>query len=109
MAHGLRGDEVARREWLAVVAALRGLDDPTAAMRGNGYGELFEAIVQLNQGHKDEALALLTVHAGGQPNWYDQLLHEWRLALHAEANDDPAPTSEVGARVRELCRRLISS
>jgi len=108
MAHALRGDEAARREWLAVVAALRGLDDPTAAMRGNGYGELVDAVVQLHQGHNDEALALLSVHAA-QPNWYDQLLHEWRLAMHAEATGDPTTTGEVSTRVRELCRRLISS
>jgi tetratricopeptide (TPR) repeat protein len=109
MVQGLRSDETARREWLAVVAALRGLDDPTAAMRGNGYGELLDAIVQLQQGHKDEALALLTVPADAQPNAYDQLLHEWRLALRAEATGVQTATGEVGARVRELCRRLISS
>ena len=109
MVQGLRSDEAARREWLAVVAALRGLDDPTAAMRGNGYGELLDAIVQLQQGHKDEALALLTVPADAHPNAYDQLLHEWRLALRAEATGVQTTTGEVGARVRELCRRLISS
>jgi hypothetical protein len=78
-------------------------------MRGNGYGELLDAVVQLNQGHKDEALALLTVHAGAQPNSYDQLLHEWRSALRAEATGEHTTTGAVGARVRELCRRLISS
>jgi hypothetical protein len=109
MIQGLRSDEAARREWLAVVAALRGLDDPTAAMRGNGYGELLDAIVQLQQGHKGEAMALLTIPADAQPNAYDQLLHVWRLALRAEATGVATSAGEVGARVRELCRRLISS
>lgn len=108
MAYSLRGDENARREWQDVVATLRGIDEPAAAMRGNGYGEVLEAVVQLHQGHTDEALALLSVDAA-QPNWYDQLLHEWRVALHAEATGDPVTTGEVGTRVRELCRHLISS
>lgn len=108
MAQGLRGDETARRVWLAVVAALRGLDDPTVAMRGNGYGDLLDAIVQLKHGHTDEALALLTVPADAQPDGYDRLLREWRLALRAEATGVAITADDVGTRVREHVRRLIS-
>lgn len=109
MAHSLLGDETARGEWMAVVARLRGLDNATTAMRGNGYGELFDAIVQLKQGNKDEALVLLTVAAGGARNTYSQLLHEWRRTLHAEVTGDTATTGAVRATIRELCLRLINS
>ena len=59
MVHGLRGDDVARAGWLAILAAVRGVAEHDA-VRGSGGGEVFEAIVLLDRGEADAALDLLT-------------------------------------------------
>lgn len=79
------------------------------ALRGNGYGEFFDAVVHFKHGDKEQALSLLTLADSGPPNSYNQLLHEWRRALRAEATGAPATIGEVQARIRELCRRLINA
>jgi predicted ATPase/DNA-binding CsgD family transcriptional regulator len=85
MVHGLRGDNAARAEWLAVAAAIRGVPDHLAT-QDTGYGETFDAIVLLHQDQPEQAFRRL----GSEPDatqtfWYGQLFRQWHLALRAEA------------------------
>ena len=84
MVHGLRGDDNSRAEWLAILAAVRGVD-PQHASVGSGYGEVFDAIVALHRGHPEEALGLLAVEPDAVHEWYAQIFRHWRTALRSEA------------------------
>ena len=88
LTYGLRGDVVARRRWLAVLAELRGV--PAAeASRGTGYGEVFDALVYLHDAEPQLALELLTAQAPArrdQPRaLYAKVFRQWTSALIAEA------------------------
>jgi predicted ATPase len=83
MVHGLRGDDTARASWLAILAAVRGVDEQDA-VHGSGCGEVFEAIVLLHRGQPHAAMDLLTV-AATPSSWRQQLWHQWAAALRAEA------------------------
>jgi hypothetical protein len=85
MVHGLRGDDDARAQWLAVLAAIRGTPDHLAT-QDTGYGETFDAIVLLHQDRPEEALGRLASEPGAvQSCWYGHVFHQWHLALRAEA------------------------
>jgi predicted ATPase/DNA-binding CsgD family transcriptional regulator len=84
MVHGLRGDGSGRTQWLAILAAIRGVDQDQAS-HGCGYGEAFEAIVLLHRGQPDAALDLLSPAGDGSRSWHLLLWHQWIAALRAEA------------------------
>jgi predicted ATPase/DNA-binding CsgD family transcriptional regulator len=84
MVHGLRGEPTARAEWLAILAAIRGVDHASAG-RGTGYGEAFDAIVDLHHGHPDQARQQLAADPLALASWYGPVFHQWYLALRAEA------------------------
>jgi predicted ATPase/DNA-binding CsgD family transcriptional regulator len=79
--HGLRGDESARRHWLAVTAAVRGVPEPLAT-EGSGYGEVFDAALALHRGRPGDAAAALARVPQG--SWYGCLFTRWRAELAAE-------------------------
>jgi hypothetical protein len=64
-----------------VLAAIRGVPAVRAG-RGTGYGELFEALVLLHQGHPAAALDVLGDRPAGL---YGQVFRQWSAALLAEA------------------------
>ena len=82
LTHGLRGDDAARAHWLDVVAGIRGV--PAAnACRGNGYGELFDALLFLHRGNPSAALDVLTAHTSA--GIYVTVFRQWAAASAAEA------------------------
>jgi len=84
MVHGLRGDDAAREEWLAILATIRGVDLQHAS-RGSGYGPIFDALVALHRGRPEEALPLLAADPRAAPTWWEQVFHQWCSALRSEA------------------------
>jgi len=78
MIHGLRGDDAARAEWLAVAREM-------APEREAGHSAVFGAIVRLHHGRIDEAVAALAA----EPNELDEQViwvwRHWYAALRAEA------------------------
>jgi predicted ATPase/DNA-binding CsgD family transcriptional regulator len=84
LVHGLRGDESARAQWLAILAAIRGVDREQA-QHGCGYGEAFGAVILLHQGQPEAAMNLLSADQGGTRFWHWTLWHQWITALRAEA------------------------
>jgi len=84
MVHGLRGDGSGRAQWLAILAAIRGVEREQA-QHGCGYGEAFEAIVLLHHGQPEAALDLLSAAEAGSRSWHSLLWHQWTAALRAEA------------------------
>ena len=82
MVHGLRGDDSARAEWLAVVDELG-----VPAERKAGYGPTFDAIVLLHRGQASLALERLAAEPE-QPapsKWISWIWLHWYVALRAEA------------------------
>ena len=82
LAHGLLGRRTDRAAWLGVLARIRGVP-VAAASRGSGYGELFDALVLLEQNRPQPALELLT--APQEQGMYGLVFHQWTAALAAEA------------------------
>ena len=82
LAHGLLGDDQARDNWLDVVAEIRGVRRDQAS-RGTGFGEVFDALVLLDQDRPDEAFDVLT--CDGDRGLYGAVFHQWTAALTAEA------------------------
>jgi hypothetical protein len=82
LAYGLRSDDAGRERWLGVLAEIRGVSRQQAS-RGSGYGEVFDAIVSLEQGRPDEAFALLT--SGSEGGTFALVFRQWSMALTAEA------------------------
>jgi predicted ATPase/DNA-binding CsgD family transcriptional regulator len=82
MVHGLRGDDVARAEWLAIVDELG-----VTAERKAGYGPTFDAIVLLHRGQATTALERLAAEpADPAPSkWVTWIWLHWYVALRAEA------------------------
>ena len=82
LAHGLAGDHESRRQWLRILAQVRGVRAADAS-RGSGYGELFEAMVRL---HEDEPQAALGALTTDQPaGLYSFVFTQWNAAVKAEA------------------------
>ena len=83
LVHGLRDDVAHRRQWLAVLAQIRGVPLADASV-GCGYGELFDAMVLLHQGQPQ--LALEVLRRGEQhPGFYASVFRQWLSGLRAEA------------------------
>ena len=96
MVHGLRGDDGARAEWLAVVDELG-----VPAERKAGYGPTFDAIVLLHHGQATRPWS------GSRPSptnrrskWVTWIWLHWYVALRAEAAvlaGDPDARSQLAA------------
>ena len=80
MIHGLRGDDDARREWVAVLDRLG-----TPPERTYGYGAVFDAILMLHCGQTREALQRLAPEPGEVWKWVTWIWLHWYVALRAEA------------------------
>ncbi|WP_222851660.1 ATP-binding protein [Phytoactinopolyspora mesophila] len=80
MIHGLRGDDAARAEWLAVVDQL-GVSEADRS----GYAPTFDAITLLHRGKAALALERLDIRADEANLWRMGILLHWHVALRAEA------------------------
>ncbi|WP_207916333.1 hypothetical protein [Micromonospora sp. KC723] len=80
MVHGLRGDDGARAEWLAIVDGLE-----TAPEQKAGYNRVFDAIVLLHHGLAERALAGLLAEPEEMDERVVWVWRHWYLALRAEA------------------------
>ncbi|WP_433663853.1 ATP-binding protein [Nocardia sp. CA-128927] len=80
MAHGLRGDDAARAEWLAIADALGGTSDLQVA-----YRAVFDAIVLLDRGQPERALAELATEPDALDERTVWIWRHWYVALRAEA------------------------
>ena len=97
MVHGLRGDDPARAEWLAVVDELG-----VPADRKAGYGPTFDAIVLLHRGQATLALERLAAEPDepAPSKWITWIWLHWYVALRAEAAvlaEDPHAPSQLAA------------
>jgi predicted ATPase/DNA-binding CsgD family transcriptional regulator len=79
MVHGLRGDNGARAEWLAIVDKLDMAPEQKA-----GYSAVFDAIVLLHHGRADRAMAGLAAEPDEMDEWTIWVWRHWYLALRAE-------------------------
>ncbi len=79
MIHGLRGDDDARADWLAVV----GRADTTAEHR-HGYGAVFDATVLLHRGDARAALERVAPGPDEVWKWVCWVWLHWYVALRAE-------------------------
>ncbi|WP_436501982.1 ATP-binding protein [Actinokineospora sp. HUAS TT18] len=80
MVHGLRDDDGARAEWLAVVDQLG-----IAPEQNAGYSAVFDAIFLLHHGRADQALARMVGEPDEMDEWVIWVWRHWYLALRAEA------------------------
>jgi predicted ATPase/DNA-binding CsgD family transcriptional regulator len=80
--HGLRGDDAARAEWLAVVAAL---DTPGRSLADLHFGRFFDALLLLHRGRPGAAVRVLRTPPEQVREWYDSVWCPWYAALWAEA------------------------
>jgi predicted ATPase/DNA-binding CsgD family transcriptional regulator len=80
MIHGLRDDETARAEWLAIVDRLG-----VTPERRSGYSPTFDAIALLHQGHATLALERLGTQTDEPNKWLTWIWLHWHIALRAEA------------------------
>lgn len=80
MAHGLRGDDAARAEWLAIVDTLGGTSDHQVA-----YRAVFDAIVLLDRGKPERALVELATEPDALDERTVWIWRHWYVALRAEA------------------------
>jgi hypothetical protein len=98
MVHGLRGDEPARAEWLAIVDELRALWElarPNAATiaavqswqasNPGGYAATFDAMVLLHHGDAKAALERVAPEPDQVWKWVTWIWLHWYVALRAEA------------------------
>jgi tetratricopeptide (TPR) repeat protein len=82
LAHGLRGDHTERAAWLGVLAEIRGVPYAEAS-RGSGYGEVFDALVLLEQ--DQPVLALESLSSQHHAGMFSFVFRQWSAALAAEA------------------------
>ena len=87
LAHGLRGDEAGRGEWLARLSELTGTDAHRAAGTYLASFAMFsDARIALHQGRVDEAVAAVAdLPIGvepwyGTPHWYSARPYAWAIA-----------------------------
>jgi predicted ATPase/DNA-binding CsgD family transcriptional regulator len=80
MIHGLRDDETARAEWLAIVDQLG-----VTPERRSGYSPTFDAIALLHHGHATLALERLGTQTDEPNKWLTWIWLHWHIALRAEA------------------------
>nr|WP_240477355.1 LuxR C-terminal-related transcriptional regulator [Jiangella muralis] len=95
MVHGLRGDDAARADWLAILDQL-GVGPADRA----GYSPTLDAIALLHQGRAAEALNGLDDGDDGPAPWRTGILLHWHVALAAEAAvlaDHPGAAGRLAA------------
>jgi predicted ATPase/DNA-binding CsgD family transcriptional regulator len=80
--HGLRGDDDARADWLAVVDALL---SPGRSLPEMHFGEMFDAMLLLHRGRPEQAFELMVTPPEQFTHWYDGMWRQWYAALWAEA------------------------
>ncbi len=80
--HALRGDEVARAEWMGVVGMLRTPGRPITTIH---VGEFFDALVLLHRGQAADAVALLADSPEEFLNHYNGMWRAWYASAWAEA------------------------
>jgi hypothetical protein len=84
MAHGLRGDEAARQEWVDITRSL-GVDLDRLEGCSTGFTPTLDAIVALHRGDADAALARLEVDPAEFQTWYNGEWRTWYAAFYVEA------------------------
>jgi len=86
LAHGLRGDDDARREWLGRVAELVGAPGAVSGANLAAVAAFTSARIAVHDGRPDaaaEAIAGLEVKAGpwySEPHWYSLRPYAWAVA-----------------------------
>jgi predicted ATPase/DNA-binding CsgD family transcriptional regulator len=93
---GLRGDSAGRAEWLQVVDAIV---TPGRSISAYHYGEFFDALVLLHDGHPEDAVRLLVTSPEDFEDSQGGSWRPWYAALWAEAAllaGDPAAGDRVG-------------
>ena len=104
-AHGLRGDDAARDEWIEITRTL-GLDPERLAGCATGFTPTLDALVLLHRGEADAAHARLAVDPAGFDNWYTGEWRTWYAALWVEAAvlaGDPQARARI-AQARPIAR-----
>ncbi len=84
MVHGLRHDDEARAEWLAITVDL-GVDRIRVEGCAMAWAPSFDAILALHQGQAGGAVARMTLHPGDLRTWDGGEWRPWYAALWAEA------------------------
>lgn len=84
MVHGLRGDDPARAEWLAIVDELRAQTKSTFPAPP-GYGPTFDAMLLLHRGDAEAALERVAPAPEEVWKWVTWIWLHWYVALRAEA------------------------
>jgi predicted ATPase/DNA-binding CsgD family transcriptional regulator len=82
MVHGLRGDDPARTEWLAIVDEVRAGLTP---QRPSGYPAVFDAMVLLHRGDPTAALEPVAPEPEQVWKWVTWIWLHYYVALRAEA------------------------
>ena len=80
--HGLCGDDDARAAWLDIVDALATPGRPLSQIH---FGEFFDALLLLHQGHAERAVRLLNTPQEQFRAWHNGMWRPWYAALWAEA------------------------
>jgi hypothetical protein len=125
MVHGLRGDEPARAEWLAIVDELRAsweLARPSAstiasvqawqASNPAGYAATFDTMVLLHHGDAKAALVRVAPEPEQVWKWVTWIWLHWYVALRAEAAvlaGHPAARDRVAAARATVAGNPIAS
>jgi predicted ATPase len=97
LAHGLRGDHEARRDWLGVFEYMNQVVGHLEGRR-MGVAPLFEAIVALHHGDHGHAHAVLADDPGSSNHWLTGAWRQWYAAIGAEAGvlaDDPTAADRI--------------
>jgi predicted ATPase/DNA-binding CsgD family transcriptional regulator len=81
-AHGLRGDDEQRAEWLEIV---RELITPGRPLSEIHFGEVFDALLLLHRGEPDQAVSTLATPPEELHWHYNGLWRPWYAALWAES------------------------
>ncbi len=84
MAHGLRGDDAARQEWVDITRSL-GVDFDRLEGCSTGFTPTLDAIVALHRGDADAALVRLEVDPAEFQTWYNGEWRTWYAAFYVEA------------------------
>ena len=79
---GLRGDDAARSAWLDIVDALATPGRPLAELH---FGEFFDGLLLLHQGHAEAAVQVLGTPPEQFRTWFSGMWRPWCAALWAEA------------------------
>src|SRR5262245_6340185 len=84
MAHGIRGDREAEREWEDIRAEMARVVDPIRG-RQTIYRPAFAGIVALHRGEISDALSHVAAEPASFKPWHDSAWRSWYAAVWAEA------------------------